>query len=406
MTEAPVDRTSPLTRRVLTAISFAGLIVVVTTGIVLAQEQGQLDGKLLSGPEVTIPAGQTVDHDLYVFGGALTSHGTINGDVVAVGGSAVIDGPVNGDILAAGGTITLGGQVGGDVRAAGGQIDLTGNVAQDVLAAGGHVTISGQVGQDLIVSGGQLTLTGTVNGGAAGSVGSYTKSGTVAGTDSITITGGRQAPFVPPPSDRVLDAIRQFIAVMLIGLVWAWLAPRSFATAEAEIRTRPVESFVWGIAMLVGYIVVVVALVVIVIVLAIILGLLGFGGLLVIDLFGGFVTIAGVTLAFIVAFAFLADAIVGLALGRWVAGLAGRPARDVEAPWTVLREPGPLIGWLAIGVAIIVVLTALPIVGAWVKLVVALLGLGALMLTWRRSRAVPPAATATAPPVTPTPAAG
>jgi hypothetical protein len=47
---------------------------------------------------------------------------------------------------------------------------------------------------------------------------------------------------------------------------------------------------------------------------------------------------------------------------------------------TVSRDRWADFGLLAIGVAIVVVLTSLPIVGGWLKLVVVALGLGALWL--------------------------
>ena len=40
---------------------------------------------------------------------------------------------------------------------------------------------------------------------------------------------------------------------------------------------------------------------------------------------------------------------------------------------------------LAVGAAVVVLLSSLPIVGPWVKLVVILLGLGAVLIAWRTS---------------------
>jgi hypothetical protein len=375
-------------RLVALAIGLAGLLVVLTMGVVLAQG-GQLGGKLLTGSDVTIPAGETVDHDIYVFGGTLTSNGTINGDIVAAGGNIDVTGPVMGDVLAAGGRISISGPVSGDVRAAGGQITITGDVGEDLLVTGGQVTIASRVGQDLIVSSGQFTLTGSVTGSATGSVGSYTKSGSIAGSDSIAVTGNQAAAFAPQ-SNPLLDAIRQFIVVLLVALLALRLAPRAFGVIEAQVRERPLPSFGWGIGAVIGYIVLIVVICVIVILLAIVMGLLGFGTLLGIDLFGGFVLVAGVTLAFIIAAAFLADAIVGLAFAREFAERAGRPGVAASVASMVGRDRASDLGWLAAGVAIVVALTSLPILGSWLKVVVVLLGLGALWLAWRRSRMAAP----------------
>ena len=41
---------------------------------------------------------------------------------------------------------------------------------------------------------------------------------------------------------------------------------------------------------------------------------------------------------------------------------------------------------LAVGAAVVVLLSSLPIVGPWIKLVVVVLGLGAILLAWRGPR--------------------
>ena len=41
---------------------------------------------------------------------------------------------------------------------------------------------------------------------------------------------------------------------------------------------------------------------------------------------------------------------------------------------------------LAVGAAVVVLLSSLPVVGPWVKLVVILLGLGAALMAWMRRR--------------------
>jgi len=374
-------------RTVALGLGLAGLLLMLTIGVVLAQG-GELGGKLLTGSDVTIQVGETVGHDIYAFGGTITSNGTINGDIVAAGGNIDVNGPVMGDVLASGGRISINGPVSGDVRAAGGQVTIAGDVAEDVLVTAGQVTISSRVGQDLIVSGGQLTLTGSVTGSAVGTVGAYTKSGSIAGTDSIAVTG-KQASFAPQPNP-VLDAIRQFIVVLLVALLAQWLVPRAFGLAETQVRARPLPSFGWGIGTVIGYVVLIVVICVVAVLLAIVLGLLGFGALVGIDVFGAFVLVSGITLAFIVAAAFLADAIVGLALARAFTERSGRPTVEPGGVSMVGRDRWSDLGLLAIGVAIVVVLTSLPIVGSWLKVVVVLLGLGAIWLTWRRSRPMAP----------------
>jgi hypothetical protein len=369
-------------RLVVVAVALAALLAVVTVGVVLAQG-GLLGGKVLTGSDVTIPSGETVDHDLYVFAGTVASSGTINGDLVVAGGNIDINGPVKGDILVTGGRISINGAVTGDVRTAGGQVTINGEVSEDVLAAAGQVTINGRVGQDLIVGTGQLTVTGTVAGGAVGSAGTYTKSGTISGADSITVTGNDSRPVTVSRPNPVLDAIRQFLTVLAVALLALWLAPRLFRAAEAEVRTRPLPSLGWGVVAIIAFIVAIIVIVIVMILLAVVLGALGFGALVGIDIFGGLVLIAALVLTFTVAAAFLVDAIVGLALARLVAGRSDRFATAVERSSTRVSDRWSDLGLIVVGVAFVVLLTSLPVIGGWIGLVVLLLGLGALWLARR-----------------------
>jgi|SRR5215210_926237 len=385
-------------RLVVVAAALAALLAASIVGVVLAQG-GLLGGKLITGSDVTIPAGETINHDLYVFGGTVVSNGTITGDVVVAGGNLDLNGPVTGDVLAAGGRISINGTVTGDVRAAGGQITVAGNVSEDVLATGGQVTINGRVGQDLIVGAGQLNLNGTVAGSAAGGVGAYTKQGTISGTDSIAVTESDRGPVAVSRPNPVLDAIRHFLTVLAVALLALWLAPRLFRAAEAEVRTRPLPSLGWGVVAIIAFIVALIVIVIVMALLAVVLGALGFGALVGIDIVGGLVLIAGLVLTFTVACAFLVDAIVGLALARLVAGRSDRFATAVERSSTRVSDRWSDLGLIVVGVAVVVLLTSLPVIGGWIGLVVVLLGLGALWLA-RGDRprmavatAVPPAST-------------
>jgi hypothetical protein len=384
-------------RRVSLAFGLALVLIASTIGLVLAQT-GQLNGKLLTGSDVTIPAGETIDHDIYAFAGNVIVNGAVNGDIVATGGNIDLNGAVTGDVLAAGGRINVNGPVTGDVRAAGGQISVAGDVTEDVMVAGGQVTVGGKVGQDLIASSGQLTVSGTVAGSAVGSAGTYSKTGSVAGTDSITVTGNQGPSVAQGPSNPVIDAIRQFIVVVIVAFLALWLAPRAMRSAEAWVRERPLPSAGWGLVAFIGYWVLLIVLLIVMVLLAILFGLLGFGTIVAIDVFGGLVLIAGITLAFVVVAAFLADAIVGLALARLLVGWGGRRgSAAAAAPDSPVMGGGDRwseLGWLAVGVAIVVVLSSLPLIGGIVKLVVVLLALGALWLAWRGWRTPSPAVAA------------
>ncbi|MFL5754989.1 MAG: hypothetical protein ACJ77N_01710 [Chloroflexota bacterium] len=372
-------------RHIAAGIGLAALLGLTATGVVLAQTPG-LAEKVLTGSDVTIPAGQ-ISHDVYAFGGRVTSNATIAGELVAAGGTIVVNGDVQNDVIATGGQITINGSVGGHVRAAGGQVTVAGPVAKDVLSAGGQTTIASgsTVGGDLIVWGGQLQVDGTVTGSATGTVGGYAKTGSIGGTDTISVTQRPQPqqPQVPflAASNPVLDAVRQFVAVVVVGLLVLWLWPRAASVAERRIRENPLPSLGWGIVAGIGYFVLVVAIVIVAAIVAFLLAVIGFGSLVAIEVFTAFVSIAALTLAFVVTVGFLADALVALALARFAVGRRSAPASavattgaapDARSRWS------DVLPWI-VAVAVVVALSALPVVGGIVKLVVVLLGLGAVV---------------------------
>jgi hypothetical protein len=370
------------------------VLVAIMATVALADER--LDGKLRFGDTVTVPSSETVDHDLYIAGGTIAVDGTVNGDLVVAGGTVTIGGNVDGDVLVAGGTVTLGGSTTGDARLAGGQLTVTGNVGEDLAATGGNVTVNGKVGQDLILGAGNASVSGSVTGSIAGSAGTYSRTGTLGGSEDVEI--GRNQPAPQAASNGVLDAIRQFVVVVLFGLLALWLLPRTFHAAENAIRTRPLQSLGGGVLAIIGYIALVIGIILAMVLLAIVLAIATLGALVAVDIIAGILAILLVTFAFIVVFAFVADALVGLAIGRWAL-----PAMGMRMPQDRWSE----LGVLALGAAVVVILSAIPVLGGFVKLVVVLLGLGALLLVlwgaWRGRGATPaaPVIASTEPPAAP-----
>ena len=369
-------------RRRVSLLALAALLFLLLPAVALAQRT-DLGGKLMSGDTVTIPASETVNHDLYLFAGTATVNGTVKGDLVVAAGQVQINGTVDGDVLAAGGSVSVAGTVTGDVRVVGGQLTISGNVAQDVVAAGGQLAVlsGSKVGEDLIVSSGDVTVEGAVAGSVWGTAGSYRRSGTVGGSEQVTISQGR--PTAPAASNPVLDAVRHFVTVVLIGALALWLFPRAMRAADEALRRRPLAAVLSGLLTLVAYIVLMIVGIIVIVIVAAVLGLVRLDALVVIDVIGGILALCAITLAFVVAAAFLADAVVGLALARLVAPAYGG---------TRWRE----LALLAAGAAAVVVVTSLPVIGGLVKFLVVLLGLGAIAMWtygawWPRGTSAPPA---------------
>ena len=162
--------------------------------------------------------------------------------------------------------------------------------------------------------------------------------------------------------------------VVLVGALLIWFAPRAYAAMKTALQQRPLPAAGWGIVAIIGFVVLLIVVLIAMILLAIAFGLLGFSDLVGIDILGGIVAILGASLVFAVVAGYVADALVGVALASLV--MRGEnPSR-----WRELAV-------LAVGAAVVVLLSSLPIVGPWVKLVVILLGLGAVLIAWMATSA-------------------
>jgi cytoskeletal protein CcmA (bactofilin family) len=369
----------------------AALVMLLIVATLVLAESRLLGGKLRSGDSVTVPESERVAGDLYIAAGTAVVDGSVEGDLVAVGGQVTVNGDVGGDLLAAGGTISINGAVAGDVRAAGGQVSVGGAVTEDVVLAGGQLTLAsdGSVGGDLVTSGGTVSVAGDVTGNIEANAGSFDRSGELGGQQHVTIMRGAEQPLVTT-SDRVLDAIRQFVVLLILGGLAIWLVPRALRSADGTLRSDPLLSLAGGLLTLLGYLVFIIATILLVILLAIALGVAQLFALVAIEAMAGVLALFVGSFLLLLTVAFFADLVVGLTLGRLVA------SSPLTNRWQEL-------GVLAAGVAVVVVVTSLPVIGGLAKLAVVCFGLGAISLAlWRRWRGAPTQPAPTPPTATPT----
>ena len=117
------------------------------------------------GESPSFSSSETVQGDLYLAGGNITSAGKVNGDLVIGGGNIIVSGLVSQDLAVGGGSVTIVSDVGDDVRIAGGNITLSGKVGNDVVIGGGQTSISGAgVSGDVLWAGGALRVDAPVGG--------------------------------------------------------------------------------------------------------------------------------------------------------------------------------------------------------------------------------------------------
>lgn len=347
-----------------------GFVVLATTmafvlggiSIVAAQTPSEefLDGKLRVGDTVEVPAGETVDGDLYVFGGSITVAGDVDGDVIAFGGQVDISGRVSGDVFTSGGTVTISGDVAGDVRASGGQISLSGDVAEDAALGGGQIRVTGTVGNDLMFAGGQSTISGDVLGDVLGRAGTNSITGDVGGVTDVEDGDAEESDVErAEPRGPVMRGVLRLISLLLFGAVLFWLFRRPFDNAVERIDTLTMRALGFGALFLIGIVVVPLVALLAGILLAVVTGLVGLSS------WAGLFIFAMITV--LVVYGFLVFLALTFVAPTTVAGWVGK---------SVLPSGHPMVG-LAVGILILVVLGLIPIIGGLVGLAVALIGTGA-----------------------------
>ncbi len=347
---------------VLTAVC---AFVLALGAVALAQEEEQfLGGKLRMGDGITVPAGETVDGDLYIFGGDVNVDGVVLGDLVVFGGTVTVDGAVEGDLMVGSGTLTLNGTVSGDMRVGAGQVTARGDVGEDLLAGVGQLDVTGDVGGDLVFGAGIVGIGGDIAGDVLGQTGSYTLSGTVQGTEDVTVREPRE---VERPN-VFLQALYRFASLLIIGLLILGIRRSTFQRTVAAITERPGPVALWGFGFLFGLVVVPGVVTLVGILLAIVFGWLGLGLIV-----GLIVVMVALTWVLTAAIGFILIAVLApLTTGTWLAArfLPDRTAGYLE---------------MAAGIAVLVVLGLIPVVRVLVGLAVTVMGAGAWLHLMQRS---------------------
>lgn len=179
--------------------SFLVISVILFLGILSLSDYVYAEDDSL--PNVTLSKNEIINRDYFAAGNTVNLSGTVNGDAYIAGGNVTVDGIINGDLLAAGGNVTILGKVTGNVRTAGGNIIFssdvgrnativggsismsdTGKVAGSLVSAGGNVSINSPIGKGANLAGGQISLGNSFGN----SVNAYTSNLTLTPTAKIT----------------------------------------------------------------------------------------------------------------------------------------------------------------------------------------------------------------------------
>jgi hypothetical protein len=413
----------------LVSIGLLALLVLIIAPAALAQEER-------SGSVVIVEAAETIDDDLYASGELVVIDGRITGDLIVTASQTTINGVVEGDVLAVGQYLTVNGEVGGSVRSLGmtTSINSSAAVGKDVFVAGyslytaegsviegdvrffgGQGTLNGDVGGDVIVSGAGVTVNGSVGGDVKTEVGAETGttpmpdfSQMIPGAPALPpITGGLQigegaeiagqvqvtapetvnldavrqrfpeamitqtAVTVAPPANPWATALTRLISVLLVGVAFAWFRPAYVAELSDYLRTKPLPSAGWGALVYFLFPLFIVFLAGVFLLLALFFGLLSLDLIRNILFMTGFVVIAVILMTLILILLFLTKIIVGYVIGHFIIS-------KIKSEWnehTIL----PVL----LGLVLVMLLISIPYLGALLNWIIAIVGLGALVVMQR-----------------------
>jgi len=439
------------------ALIIRGFVVILLLAIISVLGSPVWAGETRTGDIITVPSGTTVDNNLYASGNTVTIDGTIRGNLVAAAREVTINGTVEGNVYVGAQTLVINGKVDDvvagtqvlqlgpnavvsrnvtnfgysfeskagssvqrDVLFFGSQALVAGNVERDVQGGMNGFELRGQIGRNVelgvggsgtstsqftpasismpAVAGGLRLAEGAKIGGRldyAAPQEATIGSGAVAGPVTWRQTtnegfrgfGGFDAIAVEQFS--IMSQVQRFATLLLVGLLLIWLAPRWMDRLGDTIQAKPLPTLGRGVLMCLLWLLLLILIPIVAILLALLFGLATLGGLAWMVGIVGFFSEIGIIVAFVVFVTYIAQAVIGYVIGKWLL----RRLQPALAEGRVL----PLV----LGVLILVILTAIPIIGGLIGLVAVLLGLGAL---WRWLRPGTPPAAVT-PALTPTPVA-
>lgn len=371
-------------------LAACAIILVVTT---IAMPLWTNAASFRADTDVTIPAAEVVEEDLFVASDTFLLDGTAEQDVFAGARSVEIDGTVEGSLNVVSGETTISGSIAHSVRVAGGMVNVSGTIGGDLVVLSGFTTIAegATIDGDVHVFGGMLTVNGAVGDDVTGTIGVLEIDGDIDGdvradverldlgndaaiageliyispveadiTPGVEVAGDFDRQSAAPwgmesgPRARFFSPLARTVWLLVAGAFIIAIAPR-LATALNETLDRPLPAAIAGLLALVS--VPVLAILLLATVVGIPLGLLLLAG-------------------YIVAL-YLSQVVVGQRLGAWLL-----PNRWADG------SRGHLLLSMTLGVLLLSALRYVPVpfFDTVVNMLVAVAGLGAAVLLFGRLR--------------------
>lgn len=395
----------------------------------LLQIDGTVNGDVLGGA-TTVEINGTIDGDLFTGGQTVIINGTVTGNVYVGGQMVEVNGEIGRDLM--GGAFLMvigsGASIGGDFLGGGYSLVFQPEsaVEDDIYAGGQQMALDGEVAGDVLFGGAALRLDGPIGGDVYASVGdagaqsqmpfepdaffppelpetevlpwglNLGDGAEIAGnlnyqtSVELDIPSGAVAGDVtfeeitPPETDvnvrvdgggwlwrAITRPIGRFIALVVIGLLLAWLVPAVLNRTSTTVAEQALPSLGWGALVGLLFFPVMLLAAALVLLASFLTGLLSFGQL------GGVVSTWGMTLLGLVmlVFFFVWNWLAPLMVSGWL----GRTIFQRFNPEMADHRVWPLV----LGVAVVVIITAIPFLGWLVGLLISLVGLGVVFLVLR-----------------------
>jgi cytoskeletal protein CcmA (bactofilin family) len=397
------------------------------TGEKVTIAAGETIGDDLYVAAETFTLSGTVKGDVVAVGNAIEIEGVVEGDLFAAGQTVTIDGEVKDDVRMAGAGLIVnqGAVIGDDLIAAGYSLeaDTDTTVGGDLIFGGSQALLAGDVSGNVLTAVNGLLIRGRITGNLITDVGTRGSGPTLSPfiffmpnaptfppvPGGLTIADGaliggdlaytsearttipteavsgqisyHQEPVEldPEPEDRVaigtwpwfLEHLRTFVALLLVGFLFAWLIPGFMPQSAATLQSSPLPSLGWGIATVFAALVASVTVLVAMMVLALILGWATLSNLVVIVILFGLLALFALLVLFGFAVTYIAEIVVSYLAGRLI-------LTRINQRWGQSR-----IWPFVVGLVALIILMAIPYLGRVVTVAVDLLGLGALWLLAR-----------------------
>jgi cytoskeletal protein CcmA (bactofilin family) len=373
----------------------------------------------MTGDDVVVDG--TIKGDLFAFGRNVTINGDVEGSLITAGGEITINGQVLGTVYSAGRILEMGPEsaanrnvyfvglqlitqegstIGRDLLGLSLSAKLAGTVERDLKAVIGLLSFLGDIAE--AVEEGQAEPEPETEDSSEGSLDSQ-ETGNLDGVISLVRSSGKGEPLQMPAKallsnglkqgfektvreqqissfevqEWLIELARDFVVLLVIGLVAIWLLPTRLELWSEKLRAEPLPATGYG---LLGLIVAANAVLVVVLIAAIALAIgLGLGFITVWDLAFIFWALAFSSLALATTLFFVFVVYISKII---VAYLTGLLIVKALIPKAAKYRVVPLL----IGLVIYVLLASAPYIGWIIALAATALGLGAVGVAYRDKR--------------------